>query len=456
MAVLSGRSFALVAAVLAGFMAGTPAIADVNTDANALFVGAVQAWNAAGAIPADDPGGAAERLDLLQTVNHNLDQIITDLPGSDLAVRLITGEALGPFTLQGARDALDQIKAAAPGLDCAAAPDPSCLIQAALSDFAKIEPQQTPQFMLPDFLRILATADDIAGALALVAAYPDYFSAATDLSGLAQAYARAGQDAAALAMVEQAATDLDRQIFLAAIAVGQAEAGRQADAAATAAQITDPLNQLIALAAAGQFDAALALLDPIPVDQEPLALTQLVIALVRAGQIDRAISTMEMISDPNSRQGLIRHIAEAQARAGLVPEAIATAHRSQNGDPSLLLLYLWRLAPDPRFVAALQDHFDRTPPSADSRRFMLLVMSFVDPRPEYLAEADAILNGMADERDLRNARDWEIRLLVAAGRYADAAALTIALPSDETWEAFVRIEKLAYIAKVMAADLRPG
>ena len=51
MAVLSGRNFVLAAAV-AGLFAAMPASADVNTDANALFVGAVQAWTAAAAIPA--------------------------------------------------------------------------------------------------------------------------------------------------------------------------------------------------------------------------------------------------------------------------------------------------------------------------------------------------------------------------------------------------------------------
>ena len=135
MAVLSGRNFVLAAA-FAGLFAAMPASADVNTDANALFVGAVQAWTAAAAIPTDDPAGAAERAELLETVNRNLDQIIDDLAGSDLAVRLITGETLGPITLHGARDALAQTNAAASGLECAAAPSPACLVQEALPDLA--------------------------------------------------------------------------------------------------------------------------------------------------------------------------------------------------------------------------------------------------------------------------------------------------------------------------------
>lgn len=73
-----GRSVA-VAALL--FLLAPPGSADVNTDANALFVGAVQAWNAAAAIPADDAGRAAERQTLLQEVNGNLDRILNDLPG---------------------------------------------------------------------------------------------------------------------------------------------------------------------------------------------------------------------------------------------------------------------------------------------------------------------------------------------------------------------------------------
>ena len=111
MGVLTGCRLAKATAV-AGFLAATAACADVNTDANALFVRAVQAWTAAAALPADDPGKADERIALLRQVNANLDQIINELPGSDIAVRLITGETLGPITLDGARDALVQISAA--------------------------------------------------------------------------------------------------------------------------------------------------------------------------------------------------------------------------------------------------------------------------------------------------------------------------------------------------------
>lgn len=80
---------ALIRAVLVLFALRSwagPALADDNSEANTLFVEAMLAWDQAAAASDD-----AERLRLLQSVDANLQQIITAHPGADLAVKLVIG-----------------------------------------------------------------------------------------------------------------------------------------------------------------------------------------------------------------------------------------------------------------------------------------------------------------------------------------------------------------------------
>ena len=439
----------VLAAALFGYFGAAPAVADVNTDANALLVMSVQAWNAAMALPADDPAATDARISLLQTVNANLDQIIAELPGSDIAVRLITGEALGPITLDGARDALMQTNAAASGLDCATSPTPACLAQAAQADLAKID-EPGLIFAVPDVLAILVLANDVDGIQALVAAYPDLLQAAPYQGSFAQTYARTGQDDAAFGLVN-AALPADQSIILAGIAKGQAEAGRLSDAATTAAQITDPLQKLLALTAAQEFDAALALTGSVPADFSPRAFAEIAIAMARSGQIERAITTLDLVLDSTYRREPIREIAIAQARAGQVAQAIETAAKLPDGD-SIMLLRLWQITPDPGILAKLQERFDRTPPDSNSRRLILTIMSFVDPKPEYTAELETIISLTSIEVSRPDLLDYDIFILTAAGRFTDAATLAINWSSIDVLSAMKRIQALRGIAQALAVS----
>ena len=448
MGVLTGCRLAKATAV-AGFLAATAACADVNTDANALFVRAVQAWTAAAALPADDPGKADERIALLRQVNANLDQIINELPGSDIAVRLITGETLGPITLDGARDALVQISAAASGLDCATSPTPACLVQAAQSDLAKID-EPGLFFAVPDVLAMMVLANDVGGIQALVVAYPDLLQAAPYQGSFAQTYARTGQDGAAFGLVN-AALPADQSIILAGIAKGQAEVGRLSDAATTAAQITDPLQKLLALTSAQEFDAALALTVAVQADDTPRAFADIAIAMAQVGQIERAITTLDLVLDSTYRREPIREIAIAQARAGQVAQAIETAAKLPDGD-TFMLLRLWHITPDPRILAKLQERFDRTPPDSNSRRLILTIMSLVDPKPEYTAELEAIISQAINEQSRPALLDYDIFILTAAGRFTDAATLAINWSSIDVLSAMKRIQALRGIAQALAVS----
>ena len=80
--------------------AAVAAKADQNTDANQLFVEAVQAWNQAKATPANDVSQMEARLRLIEGAERRLKQIIDRYPGSTLAVQLVIGEKVGPLSTE--------------------------------------------------------------------------------------------------------------------------------------------------------------------------------------------------------------------------------------------------------------------------------------------------------------------------------------------------------------------
>ena len=445
MTIWSGRNMILTA-TFAGFLAGSPASADINTDANALFVGAVQAWTAAGAIASDAPGAMADRAALLQTVNRNLEQIITDLPGSDLAVRLITGETLGPITLQGARDALAQADAAIPAADCAAMPTRGCLLQVAVADLADAD-EFDLKLILRRLIRMLAEADDTVAALALIARYPDKADYTTQAT-IAGSYARTDQTDLALDIVAATADPVQQSYIRAAIVQGLVDRGADTDALSVFSQLTDPADKVLALIAMRAFDDAQVQIEQVPAEGQNRVRSLLSIAAAQAGQVDRAQMVLDQIDDTDWRWLPITEIAKAQARAGQVAAAIETAHRIPDPARLNLILALWHIAPDPAYVAEIQARFDRTPAQSVSRRDILFLMNIVDPRPDYLAELQ-VLNAAVDERALGVMASVDIELLNAAGRYADAATLALATQYGGAWD---KISALMSIAEAIATD----
>ena len=103
----------------------TPAAADDATEANRLFVDAVLNWEEAAAVSDKTPEDLALRVVLLTRVQVNLDKIIADLPGTDLAVRLVTGEAVGPVSREEVVTALNLARANAASYETMAALNPS-------------------------------------------------------------------------------------------------------------------------------------------------------------------------------------------------------------------------------------------------------------------------------------------------------------------------------------------
>lgn len=152
----------------------SPAMADEDADANRLFVEAMLAWEQAADMAGGTPKAVAERVALLSAVQSNLDEIINNYPGANLAVQLVIGEAVGPLSREGVATAADaaRIEAYIAGVDlpqrpCAEFTDTDCLRDLAIR-LIETAPDSADK---TDILEgIVTSPEQIAG---LFAGFPD-------------------------------------------------------------------------------------------------------------------------------------------------------------------------------------------------------------------------------------------------------------------------------------------
>jgi len=111
------------------FVGVTCAATDDNTSANKIFVETVQLLDqAATAKP-------SEALGLYEKALQNLDRIVTKYPGSDLAVKIISGQAIGQFSRAGIKKALVETHKVA----CLGKLSAFCIVADALTTARSIE-----------------------------------------------------------------------------------------------------------------------------------------------------------------------------------------------------------------------------------------------------------------------------------------------------------------------------
>jgi tetratricopeptide (TPR) repeat protein len=122
----------LLLSLLLFICASIPANANGNTAANALFVEAVREWEA---YSEASQGDYATRLQHISKADQNLDSILNDHPGSEIAVRLSTGP-VGPIDRHEIEGLLNEVEASA----CFANPTIECLLTNAIADADLQEP----------------------------------------------------------------------------------------------------------------------------------------------------------------------------------------------------------------------------------------------------------------------------------------------------------------------------
>lgn len=148
-------------AVAACFSA-SPATADDNAAANRLFVAAVTLLNEVLALSDDTVSGLEGRVTRLEIVQANLDRIVSDHSGSDLAVQLVIGAQVGPLSRQRVDRELNAARQRLAMAKCSAELSSACVLAEA-SDLA--QRMATDVFVMVSMSR-LAVAQARAGLIA--------------------------------------------------------------------------------------------------------------------------------------------------------------------------------------------------------------------------------------------------------------------------------------------------
>ncbi len=115
------------------FVGVTCATAAENTEANKIFVETVQLLDQAAAAK------PSEALGLYEKALQNLDRIVTKYPGSDLAVKIISGQAIGQVSRAGIEKALVEARKA----ECLRKLSASCIVAEALTTAHSIKDADT-------------------------------------------------------------------------------------------------------------------------------------------------------------------------------------------------------------------------------------------------------------------------------------------------------------------------
>ncbi len=242
---------------------------DQEQAANTLFVEALQQIEAAGRATS-----AIVRLDMLRQAQANLDRIVQDYTGSQLAVQLITGQRIGAFDPRALADTLSE---AEEDRICAQVPD-ACALFADALETARVIPLHAYRAEALARASIAQAAAQLtnqsrrslAAAVATLRETPWiwegwHFAEALTAIAAAQATSGALDDARntfadALAATDELSSREERGAALLLIAATQAEAGLFDDALTTARQV-GPRNCRFRARAIAEVGAAQAQAD---------------------------------------------------------------------------------------------------------------------------------------------------------------------------------------------------
>lgn len=358
-----------VAVVAAGLLSAVPQqpVADDNTEVNEVIVETMALWNEAEKLTGD------ERTALLVTIIASLNSIISDYPGTDIAVRLATGQAIGVLSLAAAEDALaeevelqasteaaaqayaaaaelalaeaeERALAEAARASCLVEPSRACLVGEAVETANEIEDVGIRNMTLADIARVHS-------GTVLV----------SETQRTAIALAKAGNFERALAIAFEADFQLEVLGALEAVVIIQAEAALFDEAMKTADLIRNDafrVRALVEIAKAGGDQALFAEAMEIARSIESRYQTDIAIAFSAIAGAQRDLTLLEKVMDSDRREEYggagwyaiamaqaemgrfdralsiarthslifsLARIADAQAEAGLISEALGTA-----------------------------------------------------------------------------------------------------------------------------------
>lgn len=355
------RLLAIVAILL---LTGT-ARADENSDANKLAVKARRLYEVAAV--QTDPW---RRIEALEEVVDNLRRIVSDYPGSDLAVRILDGEEAAGVLLEDAERLLRETQSQLTALRsqiiqiidrCVVSITSECLFDGAVTFVVKNPSADARAELLTLVASSLAEAGYIAQAVRLLDGMENKARRAARLAQMAVTQARDGSTERARELIAIATTAINEATTVkdivepdvyslsgAATEVAKANAyvGDQASAVTMALAAKSERGRAMILldvasvfVGAGNFTAATRVLDQVSDQVKHLDEDDRLDALEKIADIqakgakvelakqsfETAVTIARAIADPSRRDGALSVLTKAQAEIGLYDEALGTA-----------------------------------------------------------------------------------------------------------------------------------
>lgn len=221
------RSALCALAFAAASALSAPAHGQGAEAANRLLVTSMQAWNEAQALQSPRIETVLRRAELLEEVHLGLQAIVDQHPGSDHAVRLMTGEQIGPLSIDGARNAAFLARTAYEVAACRQ--EGSVLRRCILVGLIQIMHGHLVNRPSPiEYMRVvrIAREGDREGTLFLLQFVDDPVWRARIRASLAQAFAESGQVSEAYEILDA----IDDPQSMAAAYLGIALASRDPEA----------------------------------------------------------------------------------------------------------------------------------------------------------------------------------------------------------------------------------
>jgi tetratricopeptide (TPR) repeat protein len=344
----------------------SPVKADNNEEANRLFVAAVKAWSEVHQTSGNSLEDVERRFFLLDETANNLNRIVSDYPGADLAVKLVIGEEIGPLSLSQVREGRDDAaKEVARALSNCSIPT-ECIIGHAHETARRIDNESqraralaeialtvVNERMLDEALDSTSSTDGFFGRDSLLQSFAyaqielGNFSGAQitvleigDLERRGYVYnrlvsglAKSGQISVAQEIAQgriDAHYDLDG--MLESIAIAQAMEGLTSDSLSTLSGMLYDFSRDRALKEISILQAKAGLrtdaMNTIRIIQSPghlvEALARVAVAIDESSLFASALEIANGIDDEHARDVALQEISAAQADAGLFEEAMRT------------------------------------------------------------------------------------------------------------------------------------
>ncbi len=264
-------------------------LADTKSTANSVFVQAVQDWHVAEELAGNDTASVRRRVEKIREVNEALGKIISEHSTSDLAVKLVIGEKIGPLSIPEMKEAGRKAELKLHLAECAESPSLGCII-----DHAKMLGGEGDN-RLPSF----------------------YFR------NIAEVQAKAGLYKESLETADGIEDQREREEALAAVSARMAEAGDIEEAIDIALGIQNPTHAsraikaiVLALIDDADFQSAQKFLDRMEDEAERLsAMKAYSRALAKAGQLSASLELIEMFGVID-RSSVMADIVEDQVNVG--------------------------------------------------------------------------------------------------------------------------------------------